>query len=140
MNRKKVLFVCTHNSARSQMAEALLNHLGSKHYLAFSAGTEPGGVNIYTREVMEEISIDMVKHHSKHINEFIEKGEEFDLVITVCDNAREACPIYPGGKQRFHKSFPDPTSIKGTNGEILISFRNVRDMIAAWIKEEFLTC
>ena len=133
--RKKVLFVCTHNSARSQMAEGLLNSLGVNKYQAFSAGTEPSVVNPYAIQVMSEIGIDISKHRSKSINEFME--QKFDYVITVCDHANETCPFFPGGLKRLHKSFEHPASYKGSSADRLSEFRRIRDKIKAWITEEF---
>ena len=133
---KKVLFVCTHNSARSQMAEGLLNSLYGTKYQAFSAGTEPSVVNPYAIQVMSEISIDISKHRSKNINEFIE--QKFDYVITVCDHANETCPFFPGGMKRFHQSFEDPASFKGSEAGTLSEFRRIRDEIKEWIAKEFI--
>ncbi|MDY6960087.1 MAG: arsenate reductase ArsC [Halobacteriota archaeon] len=129
---EKILFICTHNSARSQMAEGLVNHLLKGKYHAYSAGTEPTGVNSYATKVMEEIGIDISSHRSKSIDEFRET--KFDYVITVCDNAKEVCPFFPGGKQ-IHKSFVDPSTSQGTDEEILSSFRKVRDEIKEWIMD-----
>jgi len=136
--RKKVLFVCTHNSARSQMAEALLNHLHGDRFQAFSAGTIPTEIHPYTREVLVDIGIDISSHRAKSIDEFITKGMEFDLVVTVCDNARESCPHFPGGKKRLHKSFEDPSQVRGTNWKIMEAFRMARGEIKEWIEEEFI--
>ena len=133
--RKKVLFVCTHNSARSQMAEGLLNSLCGNKYQAFSAGTEPSVVNPYAIQVMSEIGIDISKHRSKSINEFLE--QKFEYVITVCDHANETCPFFPGGLKRLHQSFEDPASFKGNDADTLSEFRRIRDEIKDWIVEEF---
>jgi len=133
--KKKVLFICTHNSARSQMAQAFLNHLCGDRYLAFSAGTKPSGVNPYAVEVMREVGINISHHRSKSVKEF--EGEEFDYVITVCDSAKEECPYFAGGKKQIHKSFPDPSSYEGTREEKLEFFRKVRDEIKEWIEETF---
>ena len=133
--KKKVLFVCTHNSARSQMAEGLLNSLYGNKYQAFSAGTEPSVVNPHAIHVMSEISIDISKHRSKSINEFME--QEFDYVITVCDHALETCPFFPGGMKRLHRSFEDPASFKDNEADTLSEFRRIRDEIKDWIAEEF---
>ncbi len=133
--RSKVLFICTHNSARSQMAEGILNHLCGDRYQAFSAGTKPSGVNPFAIEVMKEIGIDISHHRSKSIEEF--EGQEFDYVITVCDSAKEECPYFAGGKKLIHKGFPDPSSYEGTKEEKLDFFRKVRDQIKSWIEETF---
>ena len=133
--KKQVLFVCTHNSARSQIAEGLLNTLYGDHYVAHSAGTEPSTVNPYAIRVMSELGIDISKHRSKSINEFME--QKFDYVITVCDHAKETCPFFVGGKEHLHKNFEDPASFKGEEDEILSAFRRIRDEIKDWIDEEF---
>ncbi|MEO0084686.1 MAG: arsenate reductase ArsC [candidate division WOR-3 bacterium] len=137
MNKQKVLFICTHNSARSQMAEGLLNHLYGDKYQAYSAGTQPTQVNPYAIKVMQEIGIDISQHRSKSVQEFL--NEKFDYVITVCDRANETCPFFPNGKKRIHQSFPDPTSFIGISSEeeSLNVFRQVRDKIKQWIQETF---
>lgn len=133
--KKQVLFVCTHNSARSQMAEGLLNSLYGNKYTAYSAGIEPTIVNPYAIQVMSEIGIDISKHQAKSINEFME--QKFDYVIAVCDHANETCPFFPGGLKRLHQSFEDPASFKGEEDEVLSAFRRIRDEIKDWIAEEF---
>lgn len=130
---KKILFICTHNSARSQIGEALVNHLWKDRYRAFSAGTEPGVVNPFTIEVMKETGIDISKARSKNTNEFI--NESFDLVVTVCDNAKQNCPFFPGAKEYIHQSFKDPSEVEGTDDEILLSFRRTRHEIHNWLKD-----
>lgn len=132
--KKKVLFICTHNSARSQMAEGLLDALYRDKYEARSAGVEPAEVNSYAIKVMAEISIDISKHRSKSIIEF--RGQNFDYVITVCDHAKETCPFFPG-EEVFHKGFRDPSEFKGNEDEILEKVRQVRDEIRVWIKKAF---
>ncbi|KYK20910.1 ArsC family transcriptional regulator [Thermoplasmatales archaeon SG8-52-4] len=134
MVKKKVLFLCTHNSCRSQIAEGLLNAIYGSRYKAYSAGIKPTNVNSFVIEVMEEIGIDLSKHYSKSIEDF--HGEEFDLVVTVCDNAKEICPFYPG-KKIIHKNFKDPAELNGSVKEILDRFRKVRDEIKTWIIEQF---
>ncbi len=109
--KKKVLLICTHNSARSQMAEGLLNALYGNKYKAYSAGTKPSTVNPYAINAMAEIGIDISKNRSKSIDEF--QGMKFDYVITVCDNAKETCPFFPGGEEYLHKSFDDPSDFNG---------------------------
>ena len=133
--KKKVLFICTHNSARSQMAEGILRTLYGDRYEAYSAGTQPTKVNPYAIKVMSEIGIDISNHRSKSAEEF--RGKEFDYVVTVCDNAKEACPFFPGGKTYLHKGFKDPSEFKGNENEIVAEFRRVRDEIKRWIEETF---
>ncbi len=132
--KKNVLFICTNNSARSQMAEALLKYLYGDRYDVYSAGTSPTSVNEYAVRVMAEMGIDISKNRSKGVDEFREM--EFDYVVTVCDDARESCPFFPG-KQQIHRSFHDPTLAKGGEMEILNAFRKVRDEIKSWIVEKF---
>jgi len=136
MDKKRVLFICTHNSARSQMAEGIMNALYGDKFQAFSAGTNPSKVNPLAIEVLKEIGIDISHHRSKSIDEF--KGETFDYVVTVCDNAKENCPYFPGGKKYVHRGFIDPASVEGTYEEKLSAFRKVRDEILNWIKEFFI--
>ncbi len=130
----RVLFICTHNSARSQMAEAFVNHL-SKKWQAESAGTEATEVNPYAKRVMEEIGISLEGHRSKSIEEF--RGQEFDLVVTVCDHAKETCPFFPG-KRYMHMGFQDPSGASGSDEEIMQVFRKVRDEIREWVEREFV--
>lgn len=136
MERKRVLFICTHNSARSQMAEGIMNALFGDKFIAFSAGTDPKGVNPLAIEVLKEMGIDISHHRSKSIEEF--RGESFDYVVTVCDNAKENCPFFPGGKKYIHRGFFDPASVEGTYEEKLNAFRKVRDEILNWIKTYFI--
>ena len=131
---KKALFVCTHNSARSQIAEGLLNALYNDRYKAYSAGTDPSTINPYVIKAMEEIGIDFSKHRSKSINEF--SGKTFNYVVTVCDHAKEVCPFIPGDTI-LHKNFKDPSEFKGTDEEILERVRKVRDEIKQWIEKTF---
>lgn len=121
---ERVLFLCTGNSARSQMAEGLLRHLAGDRYEVHSAGTEPRGVHPRTIEVMEEIGVDLGRHSSKRVDRFL--GERFDHVITVCDRAREHCPVFPGARV-VHWSFDDPAIAPRDNQ--LSEFRRVRDEI-----------
>ena len=134
-DKRTVLFVCTHNSARSQMAEGLLNSLYGNKYQAYSAGTKPYTVNTHAVQVMSEIGIEISMHRSKSINEFME--HKFDHVITVCDHANETCPFFPGGMKRLHKSFEDPASFEGNKADTLSEFRRIRDEIKDWITKEF---
>jgi arsenate reductase (thioredoxin) len=121
----RVLILCTANSARSQMAEGLLRELGGEKVEAFSAGSEPSRVNPYAIEAMAARGIDISSHRSKSLQEYIQ--QPFDYVITVCDNAAESCPLFPGKAQRIHWSFPDPAAVQGNHEDILASFVTVRD-------------
>jgi arsenate reductase len=121
----RALILCTGNSARSQMAEGLLRHIGGTRFEAFSAGTKPVGVNPLAIEAMREIGIDISTQRSKSVAEFA--GQEFATVVSVCDNAAEQCPIFPGAPQRVHWSLPDPAAVSGTEEEKLGAFRRVRD-------------
>jgi len=128
-----VLFICTHNSARSQMAEGLLNARFGDRFLALSAGTHPTGLHPLAVQAMAEIGIDISSHRSKHIAEL--RDEEFHYVVTVCDRAGETCPFFPRARAQYHTPFPDPTSYPAETE--LDAFRTVRDMIAAWIEKTF---
>ena len=129
-----MLFLCTHNSARSQIAEGLLNTIFSDSYEAYSAGVEPTIVSPYAVEVMKELGIDISDHRSKSIEEF--RGKTFDYVVTVCDNAKEICPFFPG-KKVLHQSFSDPGDVDGSIEEILDNFRKIRDDIKKWVEKTF---
>ncbi|MBI3308672.1 MAG: arsenate reductase ArsC [Candidatus Melainabacteria bacterium] len=131
----KVLFLCTGNSCRSQMAEGLLRHFHGTKHEAYSAGIHPSTVNPNAIKVMNEIGIDISNQRSKSVNEYL--GQSFDKVITVCDNAKESCPVFPGKAQRSHWSFIDPALATGTEDEKLKVFRAVRDQIQAKITEVF---
>jgi arsenate reductase len=131
---KTVLFICMHNSARSQMAEAFLNTLCGDKYAAKSAGVTPTGLNPYVVRAMAEVSIDLSTHRSKSILEF--QGKTFDYVVTVCDTAREVCPFFPG-ETEIHKSFADPAEFTGTDAEIMEKVRAVRDEIREWVNGTF---
>ncbi|MGQ9614783.1 MAG: arsenate reductase ArsC [Spirochaetota bacterium] len=132
--KKRILFICTHNSARSQMAEGFINNLYGDRYEALSAGTEKTRVNPYAIEAMKMAGIDISNQRSKSIEEF--RGELFDYVVTVCDSARSNCPFFPG-KKVLHKSFNDPAEAIGNHEEVLQVFLRVRDEIRAWIDETF---
>src|SRR4030067_2113790 len=121
---KRVLFICTRNSARSQMAEALINHDLAGQFDAFSAGTEPSFVNPLAIAVMKELGIDISRQRSKGLNEF--DGQKFDYVITLCSQADEACPVFFGGTKKIHMGFPDPTETAGSDEEKLGNFQKVR--------------
>ena len=132
---ERVLFICTNNSARSQMAEGYLKHAYGEYYEVYSAGTEPTTVNPYAIKVMEEIGIDISNHHSKSLKDI--EGMEFDQVITVCGGASQTCPFFPGGKKYTHKGFKDPAAVEGNENEKNKMFREVRDEIISWIDEAF---
>ena len=136
MKKKKVLFVCIHNSARSQMAEAFLNEVCGDEFEACSAGLEPGTLNPIVVEAMREAGIDISANKTKAVFDMFRSGQIFAYVITVCDEASaERCPIFPGVTQRLHWSFPDPSSFKGTHEERLAGTRQVRDTIKARIEQ-----
>lgn len=133
--KQKVLFVCIHNSARSQMAEAFLNQLCGQTFAAQSAGIEPGKLNPIVVEAMREIGIDISGNATKAVSDFIRTSEHFDYVITVCDEtSAERCPVFPGGTTRLHWGFPDPSSFQGTHQEKLAGTRTVRDTIKSRIE------
>jgi arsenate reductase (thioredoxin) len=132
----RVLFLCTHNSARSQMAEGLLRHLGDRQFEVFSAGTEKTHVRPLAIRVMAEIGIDISQQESKTLDRFL--GQPFDAVVTVCNDANEACPTFYGAKKRLHWSFPDPSKATGTEEEQLAIYRDVRDAIKERIQSELL--
>ena len=121
----KVLFLCTENACRSQMAEGLVNHDLGGQVKAFSAGIRPSRVNPRAIQVMGELGIDISHHRSKSVDDLA--GEQFDLVITVCDQAQQQCPMFPGNAEILHISFPDPAQATGPEEEILTVFRRVRD-------------
>ncbi|GCE14933.1 arsenate reductase ArsC [Tengunoibacter tsumagoiensis] len=130
----RVLFLCTHNSARSQMAEGLLRARGGPSFLVFSAGTEPGTVHPLAIKVMQEIGIDLHNHTAKGIATFATQPP-MDLVITVCHEAQVACPIFPNARRQVHWGFSDPSRVTGTEEERLAAFRHIRDLIAARIAQ-----
>ncbi len=131
--KKRVLILCTGNSARSQMAECLLHHLAGSSVEAHSAGTKPVALNPLAIEAMREIGLDISGQRSKHVSEF--EGQRFDAVITVCDNAAEHCPVFPGGPRQIHWSLPDPTAATGTPAEQLAAFRAVRKTLERHFRE-----
>jgi arsenate reductase (thioredoxin) len=126
-NVKKVLILCTGNSARSQMAEGILRHFGGDAFCVTSAGVNPTRVRAEAIEVMREIGIDISEQFSKSVDRFV--GDAFDYVITVCDNANEHCPVFPGRSERIHWSFEDPAEVVGDEPARLKAFRNARDQI-----------
>ena len=135
-DKTRVLFLCTHNSARSQMAEGLLRSLGGDRFEAHSAGTEATHVRPLAIRAMAELGIDIAGQESKTLDRYL--GEPFDAVITVCDQAAEACPVFPGARQRLQWSFPDPSQATGTEEEQLAVYRRVRDAIRDRVETELL--
>lgn len=133
--KKRVLFVCIHNSARSQMAEAFLSRIGGEHFEAHSAGLEPGKLNPVVVEAMKEIGIDISGNKTRAVFDYIKSGQSFAYVITVCDEASaERCPIFPGVTTRLHWSFPDPSAIQGAPEQKLAGTRKIRDAIKAKVE------
>ena len=130
--KKRVLILCTGNSARSQMAKGLLRHDAGERFEVESAGTKPGHVRPEAIAVMKEIGIDISTHRSKSVNEFAD--ESFDYVLTVCDSANESCPVFQGHAHRTHHSFDDPAALHGTEDERLALFRRVRDEIRDYLR------
>jgi arsenate reductase len=140
MEKAKVLFVCIHNSARSQMAEALLNHLAGDRFIAESAGLEPGKLNPLAIEAMKDMSIDISQKKTQDVFDLFKQGRMFNYVITVCDEASsERCPLFPGISKKLHWSFPDPSALQGTHEEKIkktIEIRNqIKSQIDKWLTE-----
>ncbi len=134
--KRNVLFVCIHNSARSQMAEAFLKQACCDEFETFSAGIEPGRLNPIVVQAMGEVGLDISGNRTKSVSEMIESGRKFAYVITVCDEtSAERCPIFPGGATRLHWGFPDPSSFQGTPEEKLAGTREVRDAIKAKVEQ-----
>ena len=131
-NRKRVLVLCTGNSARSQMGEGLFRHEGGAEYEVFSAGTKPSTVRPEAITVMRELGIDISGQRSKSVDEF--SGQSFDYLVTVCDNARDSCPVFPAGTERIHWSVEDPVAVEGNESERLSAFRRVRDELHGRVK------
>ena len=134
--RPRVLFLCTGNSARSQMAEGLLHQMAGDRFEVLSAGTNPSGVNPLAIEAMREIGIDISGHRSKNVTEFL--GKPIEYVVTVCDHARESCPIFPGTYKFLSWSLDDPAAVTGTKEEKLQFFRRIRDEISRNIERQFI--
>ncbi len=133
MARRRVLFLCTGNSARSQMAEGWLNHLAPADFEASSAGTEPReAIHPLAVRVMAEVGVDLSSQRPKSLRVFL--GQPWDFVITVCDRARESCPVFPGDHQQIHWSFPDPAAVRGSEEQRERAFRRVRDEIEQRIR------
>ena len=131
-DKKRVLILCTGNSARSQMAEGLLRHDAGDRFDVFSAGTAPSKVRPEAISVMRELDIDITGHRSKSVSEF--DGQPFDYVLTVCDNARESCPIFPSQAKLIHRSFEDPAAVQGSEEARLAAFRRVRDELRDYLR------
>jgi arsenate reductase len=134
--KARVLFLCTHNSARSQIAEGLLRHLAGDRFEVMSAGTEATHIRLLAIQAMEEIGVDISGQESKTLERYL--GEPFDYVITVCDDANEACPFFPGAANRLHWSLPDPSAAEGTYEERLAVFRSVRDELRDRVQAELV--
>lgn len=132
-SKKRVLILCTGNSARSQMAEGLLRHDAGDRFEVFSAGTKPGNVRPEAIAAMRELGIDISGHRSKSVDEF--DGQRFDYVLTVCDNAKESCPVFPGETGAVHHNFEDPAAAQGSDEEKLTAFRRVRDQLRTFLAE-----
>jgi arsenate reductase (thioredoxin) len=132
MSKTRVLILCTGNSARSQMAEGLLRHDAGDRIEVFSAGTKPRQVRLEAIAAMRELGIDISGHRSKKVDEF--SGKSFDYVLTVCDNARENCPIFPAKTRTIHRAFEDPAAFKGSEQERLAVFRRVRDELRSYLR------
>lgn len=132
MRKQRVLILCTGNSARSQMAEGLLRHDAGERFEVFSAGVKPSSVRPEAIAVMRELDIDLIGHRSKHVEEFA--GQKFDYVLTVCDNARESCPVFPRTTITIHQNFSDPAESSGSEAERLALFRRVRDQIREYLR------
>jgi arsenate reductase (thioredoxin) len=132
IGKQRVIILCTSNSARSQMAEGLLRHDAGDRFDVESAGTTPSQVRPEAIAVMRELGIDISRHRSKHLDEFT--GQRFDYVVTVCDRAAEACPVYPGAAHRLHHNFEDPAACDGPEEERLAVFRRVRDELRSYLR------
>jgi arsenate reductase (thioredoxin) len=132
MPKKRILILCTGNSARSQMAEGLLRHDAGDWFEVESAGTRPSEVRPEAVAVMREIGIDISRQRSKHVDEFA--GQTFDYVLTVCDNAQESCPIFPAGTVTLHRNFEDPAALQPSEPQRIALFRRVRDELRAYLR------
>ncbi len=133
MKKRKILFICTHNSARSQMAEGLTNHFFANRWHAFSAGTEKTMVKPFAIEALKDLGIDISHHKSKELDNFI--NDDFDLVVTVCDSAKESCPNFLRAKRMIHVSFQDPSDTKGSDENKLKAFIKIRNEIKMWLDD-----
>lgn len=136
MTKQRVMFICIHNSGRSQMGEAFLRHLAGERFEVASAGIEAGKLNPLVVKAMEEVGISMEGHYSKKAGDYIGRVEHFDYVITVCDETNaERCPMFPGKHVRIHWGFPDPSALTGTDEEKLAGIRPIRDEIGSKVKD-----
>ena len=133
---KRILILCTGNSARSQMAEGLLKHITKNKYMVHSAGTKPSSVRAEAIKALAEIDIDISENRSKSVEEFA--GEQFDYVLTVCDNAKENCPYFPAKTKLVHHTFEDPAEVKGSEEIRLNAFRTIRDEIRDYFENDFV--
>ena len=131
-DKRRVLILCTGNSARSQMAEGLLRHDAGDRFTVESAGTKPSTVRPEAITVMKEVGIDITSHRSKHVDEFA--GQDFDYVVTVCDNAKASCPVFFGRAMRLHHSFNDPAAVEGSEEKRLGAFRTIRDELRSYLQ------
>jgi arsenate reductase len=132
-SKKNILFICVHNSARSQMAEGLFRHYYGEECNVYSAGADPRGIHHMSIQIMAEIGIDLSKHRSKSLKEF--EGNEMDYVVTVCGEGQVACPFFVGGNEYVHQSFDDPSTFEGTEEEKMQQFRVVRDELKKWLEQ-----
>jgi arsenate reductase len=136
MEKKRVMFICIHNSGRSQMGEAFLRHLAGDRFDVASAGIEKGTLNPLVVKAMEEVGVGMDGHFAKKAQDYVDRLEHFDYVITVCDESNaERCPMFPGKHVRIHWGFPDPSALTGTDEEKLAGIRPIRDAIEAKVRE-----
>jgi len=136
MEKKRVIFICIHNSGRSQMGEAFLRSFAGDRFEVASAGIEAGKLNPLVVKAMEEVGVSMEGHYAKKAQDFVDRGEHYDYVVTVCDESNaERCPMFPGKHVRMHWGFPDPSALAGTDAEKLAGIRPIRDAIEAKVKE-----
>jgi arsenate reductase len=138
LKKPRILILCTGNSARSQMAEGLLRHEAGDRFEVYSAGTNPKPVRPEAVAVMRELGIDISHQRSKHVNEFA--GQSFDYVLTVCDHAKEHCPIFPAATRMIHRDFPDPAALNAPEAERLVRFRRVRDELRTYLRNFPVGC
>ncbi len=131
-NKESILFVCTHNSARSQMAEGLVNAFFKDRFEAYSGGTKPSAVNPRAVKALAELDIDISKNKAKNLKQF--QGKKFDYIVTLCWSAKEECPYFPGAKEYIHEGFENPSEFRGTENEIMAGFRRVRDELREWLR------
>jgi arsenate reductase len=134
--KRRVLILCTGNSARSQIAEGLLRNDAGDRFEVESAGTNPAGVRPEAIAVMEEVGIDISRQRSKNVSEF--GGQQFDVVLTVCDHAREACPVFFGDARRLHRGFDDPAAVQGSDEQRLAAFRRLRDDLREYLRNHLI--